>query len=226
VARDRITITGDPRFDSVLGLVASSSGSALPVQRTGNPALVAGSTWGPDDEVLLEAFATVRSVRPGVRLLLAPHEPAPAHLDAVDALALRHGLPRPVRLGSAAGTAEFLLVDRVGVLARLYGLGEAAYVGGAFGRAGLHSVLEPAAWGVPVLFGPRWQNSREAGLLLDAGAGIALPSRGAAARLADVWLQWLDDEGSRRTAGERALQVVRSGAGGALSNAELVEKAI
>lgn len=226
VSRDRITITGDPRFDSVLDLVSTSNATTLPVQRTGNPALVAGSTWGPDEEVLLEAFAAVRRALPGVRLLLAPHEPVPAHLDAVDALALRHGLPRPARVSAATGTEELILIDRVGILARLYSMGDAAYVGGGFGRAGLHSVLEPAAWGLPVLFGPRWQNSREAGLLLEAGAGIALPASASAARLAEVWLQWLDDEGSRRTAGERALQVVRSGAGGALSNAELVEKTI
>ena len=98
-----------------------------------------------------------------------------------------------------------------------------AYVGGGFGRAGLHSVLEPAAWGLPVIFGPNWQSSREAGLLLEAGGGISLDS---ADRLAEVWARWLEDDSARHDAGQAALRVVRSGLGGADLNAKLVEAAI
>jgi len=226
VPADRITITGDPRFDSVLQMVESAKDAPAPIQRTPTPALVAGSTWGPDETVLLEAFARVRAAHATARLILAPHEPTPAHLAAVDTLALRLGLPRPVRLANADGTEAFIVVDRVGVLARLYGIGGAAYVGGGYGRAGLHSVLEPAAWGVPVVFGPRWQNSRDAGLLLDAGAALALSSSGPASQLAELWRSWLAKAEAHRSVGERGLQVVRSGAGGALRNAELIEAAI
>src|SRR6476661_1912886 len=80
----------------------------------------------------------------------------------------------PARLSAATGAVPLLVVDRVGALATLYGAGTMAYVGGGFGRAGLHSVLEPAAWGVPVAFGPRWRDSRDAALLLEAGAATAL----------------------------------------------------
>ena len=79
------------------------------------------------------------------------------------------------------------------MLATLYGAGTIAYVGGGFGRAGLHSVLEPAAWGVPVVFGPRWQESRDAGLLLEAGAARALEADGdAAGTLAELWIGWIE----------------------------------
>jgi 3-deoxy-D-manno-octulosonic-acid transferase len=226
VPRDRITITGDPRFDSVTAMVSASATEAPLIERTGVPAIVAGSTWGLDEEVLLEAYGTVRRAHPAARLILAPHEPTSGHLEAVDALAARFGLGKPVRLALATGREEFILVDRVGVLARLYGSGDAAYVGGGFGRAGLHSVLEPAAWGVPVVFGPRWRSSREAGLLSDAGGGMALPVSGAPAQLAKLWQMWLNDEKSRRGAGSRALHVVEAGRGGAEKNASLVETAI
>ena len=180
VPRDRITITGDPRFDSVSAMVwPPPQRKRRSSSEPGVPAIVAGSTWGPDEEVLLEAYATVRRAHPAARLILAPHEPTSGHLEAVDALAARFGLGKPVRLALATGREDFILVDRVGVLARLYGNGDAAYVGGGFGRAGLHSVLEPAAWGVPVVFGPHWRSSREAGLLIDAGGGMALPVSGA-----------------------------------------------
>ena len=69
--------------------------------------------------------------------------------------------------------ADVVLVDRVGVLGDLYALADVAFVGGGFHAAGLHSVLEPAAFGAPVLFGPRHANSRDAGLLLAAGAAAS-----------------------------------------------------
>jgi 3-deoxy-D-manno-octulosonic-acid transferase len=223
VPRDRITITGDPRFDSVVSMVSRAATEAPVVQDTGIPAFVAGSTWEPDEVVLLEAFATVRRTHSAARLILVPHEPSATHLDSTERLAARLGLPRPARLSVATGREDLILVDRVGILARLYGVGVAAYVGGGFGRAGLHSVLEPAAWAVPVIFGPNWQSSREAGLLLRGGGGVSLSS---AVQLAEAWLRWLESPEARRTAGSAALQVVRLGLGGAEANARLVEAAI
>ena len=69
-----------------------------------------------------------------------------------------------------------MLVDRVGVLGDLYALADVAYVGGGFHAAGLHSVIEPAAFGAPVLFGPRHAASRDAGLLLECGGGFSASS--------------------------------------------------
>jgi hypothetical protein len=79
------------------------------------------------------------------------------------------------RVGSADATTDVVLVDRTGVLGDLYSLATAAFVGGGFHGAGLHSVLEPAAFGVPVAFGPRHSNSREAFHLTAAVAGTPSP---------------------------------------------------
>jgi 3-deoxy-D-manno-octulosonic-acid transferase len=119
-------------------------------------------------------------------------------------------------------------VDRVGVLATLYGAGTVAYVGGGFGRAGLHSVLEPAAWGVPVAFGPRWRDSRDAALLLDAGAAYALEggAQAAGARLAERWERWIGDETGRAAEGGRAREIVARGSGAARRSAELLAELI
>jgi len=103
-------------------------------------------------------------------------------------------------------------VDRVGVLAELYAAATVAYVGGGFGRAGLHSVIEPAALGVPVIFGPRWQGSRDARLLKEAGAGRAVDG---SAALSDALAAWLSNETARATAGAAARAVVERGRGAA-----------
>ncbi len=115
------------------------------------------------------------------------------------------------------------MVDQVGVLATLYGAGTLAYVGGGFGRAGLHSVVEPAAWGIPVTFGPRWQESRDARLLLEAGAAVAVESGESLAR---TWTEWMDDEGRWSVAKRRAREVVERGLGAARRSAEMLDELI
>jgi len=223
VPPDRITVLGDPRYDSVAARVQAVPTNDPLLQLGGPSTLVAGSTWPSDEAVLLDAFAGLHQKRPEARLILVPHEPTLAHLAAVEREAERHGLPRPVRLSAASGPAPLLLVDRVGVLATLYGAGAAAYVGGGFGRAGLHSVLEPAAWAVPVTFGPYWRNSHDAGVLLTAGGAEALAAGGdeppAARQLQHMWERWIDDNEARRAQGRRARAVVEHGLGAAARTA-------
>jgi 3-deoxy-D-manno-octulosonic-acid transferase len=225
VNRDRITVTGDPRFDSVLDVIKRiAPDDPVLASAAGAPAMVAGSTWPADEAIVLTAFQAVRQSHPEARLILAPHEPTAAHLETAEAFARRLGLPPPARF-STGRNAPLVLIDQVGVLARLYGAGRMSYVGGGFGRAGLHSVLEPAAWGLPVIHGPRWQSSREAGLLQAAGGGFALPGprEDAVKHLTELWQRWLSEEPARREAGARARSVVEAGAGAAQRNAELVE---
>jgi 3-deoxy-D-manno-octulosonic-acid transferase len=229
VPPDRIQVLGDPRFDSVAERVAAVPDDE-PLLRFGRgaPTLVAGSTWPADERIILSAHALVRRTYPDARLILVPHEPTPAHLARVDQSAAALGLPGAVRLSVAEGPVPLLLVDQVGVLARLYGAGTMAYVGGGFGRAGLHSVLEPAAWSLPVVFGPRWQNSRDAALMLEAQAAVALPSgeREAIEALQQHWQRWLEDGAARETEGGRARQVIDEGVGAAERSAALLQELI
>jgi 3-deoxy-D-manno-octulosonic-acid transferase len=225
VGPDRIRILGDPRYDSVVEKVAAISAQD-PLLRWGRgaPTLVAGSTWPDDEAVLLQAYARIRTLYPNARLILVPHEPVEQHLELVEKSASDLGLPHPVRLSVAAETPSLLLVDRVGALAALYGAGTMAYVGGGFGDAGLHSVLEPAAWSLPVAFGPGWTNSRDAALLLEAGGGTALPrgTRAAAAALEELWSSWIRDEAGRMKQGRNARQVVEQGRGASETSAEML----
>jgi 3-deoxy-D-manno-octulosonic-acid transferase len=224
-----IQVYGDPRFDSVAERVAAVPGDE-PLLRFGQgaPTLVAGSTWPADERIILSAHALVRRTHPDARLILVPHEPTPDHLARVERTAAAAGLPRAVRLSAAEGPGPLLLVDQVGVLARLYGAGTMAYVGGGFGGAGLHSVLEPAAWSLPVAFGPRWRNSRDAALLLTARAAVALPAeeREAIMVLQQRWERWIADPAARETEGRRARQVVDEGVGAAERSAAMLQELI
>ena len=148
VLGERIEVTGDPRYDSVLER-ARAVAPDHPLRRyaRGAPTLVAGSTWPGDEAVLLPAYASVRRLWPAARLIVVPHEPTPEHLAQLDQAARRAGLPNPERLTGAPAphATPFLVVDRVGVLPVFYADAAIGYVGGGFGTRGLHSVIEPAA---------------------------------------------------------------------------------
>jgi 3-deoxy-D-manno-octulosonic-acid transferase len=221
VARDRISVTGDTRYDQVWARVQSvdRTSGLVAALASDRPTLVAGSTWPADEERLLPAWLAVRHAVPGARLVIAPHEPTAAHLSAIERWAGEHGI-RTARLTSAeASGADLVVVDRVGVLGDLYALAGAAYVGGGFHAAGLHSVLEPAAFGAPVAFGPRFANSRDAGLLIAAGGGVSVDG---AAALGGTLGTWLSDTGARTEAGAAARRLVERGLGAAERSWRLV----
>ena len=221
VRRERIEVTGDTRYDQVWARVRGVDRAAglVAMLTSDRPTLVAGSTWPADERPLLAAWGKVRSAVPDARLIIAPHEPTDSHLTPIERWAAGARV-RSARLGSdAAPNADVVIVDRVGVLGDLYALATVAYVGGGFHAAGLHSVLEPAAFGVPVLFGPRYANSRDAELLIVAGGGASEASEpGLASRLRT----WLTDDSARQEAGHAARDLVERGLGAAERSWKLV----
>ena len=215
--RPAVTVTGDTRYDQVTGRAAAVDRNAPLLAALGDhrPTLVAGSTWPSDEAVLLPAWEAVRTRIPGARLIVAPHEPTAAHLAPIEAWARGAGM-QWARLDDATPDTEVVVVDRVGVLGELYTLATVAWVGGGFHRAGLHSVLEPAAFGAPVVFGPRHDNARDAGLLIACGGGCVVADLPAAI---DAVHRWLTDP---TMAGRAALQLVRAGTGASERSYDLV----
>lgn len=207
-AEAAIEVTGDPRHDYVLDRPVNL-GAIRPLSEwAGNdPVLVAGSTHPSDDAVLFPAFARVLRRHHGARLLLVPHEPRRAAVEAagVRAVVCTDGLA-PDR------EARCVIIDWLGVLADLYALAALCYVGGGFDGAGVHAVIEPARFGVPVLFGPRWARSADASRLLEARAAVALPARQPQLALERQWRGWLDEPAARMAAGQRARQTLSPGA--------------
>ena len=242
VPHARITITGDTRHDAAHARVAALGADAPLLRalkgdgRDRRPIVVAGSTWPKDERVLMPALRAAHRKGAAFRLVIAPHEPTAERLQAVEAK-LDYCMPagmRRVRLSSLLDTGngqplptanlatadwDAVVVDRVGVLAELYAAASVAFVGGGFHGRGLHSVIEPAAAGVPVLFGPRWQGSRDARLLLTAGAALAARDR---AELSAGLARWLQDETARATAAAAARAVVEHGQGAADRSLQLV----
>lgn len=161
-----IECSGDTRYDRVVERARAAASGELPIERAkpGHwPVLVAGSTWPPDEDALLEA-----SVGFEMRLVFVPHEPSAEHVERLRSRCPSAVLLSELQQGAAASDRTPIIVDCTGLLAGLYALADIAYVGGGYG-AGVHSVLEPAAHGVPVICGPVLGRSRDAASLAAAG---------------------------------------------------------
>ena len=219
VRADRISVTGDTRFDQVWARAQHGVVPLVQWLRSARPTLVAGSTWPSDEEHLLTAWVTVRDKIPDARIIIAPHETSSGHLRSIVSWARSQAL-RAERIDATnAREADVILVDRYGLLGDLYALADVAYVGGGFRSAGLHSILEPAAFGAPVVFGPRHEKSREATKLVQAGGGAAITG------VADLTIRlgyWLGSVPARDAAGSSARAMVRDGLGAAERSFQLV----
>lgn len=208
---DVLEVTGDPRHDQVLERVPDGKVLRQLVDWAARgEVLVAGSTEPTEEPLLLEAFAEVHRRRPGVQLLVCPHDPRRA--DHVVTQARRRALSAAVWSdGPAPAPAACLVVARAGALADVYALATLAYVGGGFGPHGLHAVIEPASYAVPVIMGPRGHGT-DATALLQAGGAVALSARDAVPALVRSWEAWLADDRARARAGLAARRVLAAGA--------------
>jgi 3-deoxy-D-manno-octulosonic-acid transferase len=215
VRPNALDLPGDPRHDHVLerlpdpGIFRDFGDWA-----GAHDVLVAGSSEPDDDPLLLDAFAQIHLERPTARLLLCPHCPSPQRTLGLVRLARERALESEIwKAGPVTSRAPVVIVERPGVLADLYGVGQIAYVGGGFGTKGLHAVIEPAAYGIPVVMGPRGHGP-DAALLLAAGAAVALPfpKRERLPALTQAWRRWLAEPRLRTQAGLAARRALKTGA--------------
>ena len=157
---ERVRVTGSIKFDVCLDASLRDAAARL-VERwclAQRPVLIVASTHEGEDEIALDAFATLRARAPGALLLLAPRHPE--RFDAVHRRCRDAGLVvRRRSLGDDVdATVEVLLVDTLGELLMLFGIADVAVIGGSFVPNGGHNPLEAAVWGLPVLCGPSMFN--------------------------------------------------------------------
>ncbi len=222
-----VHVTGDPGIDAAAHRASTAEPAApylAPFLAAQRPVVVAGSTWPADEHVLLPAWVGTRAAHADALLVVAPHEPSPEGTEALLSRFRGSGLSSVTigsveRRGSLEGV-DVVIVDRVGILAHLYTVGSLAFVGGGFGRNGLHSVLEPAAAGVPVLVGPRYGSSPAAGDLIRLGAARAIED---ASSLEDALRVWLRDATAKSRAGGGALDYIGAHLGAAERTAVLLD---
>ncbi len=149
-------VAGDTRFDRVIEVAENAK--SLPVLRdfcADAVTLVAGSTWPADEELLMK----YHQKKSNLKLIIAPHEIGASHINT-----LLSKFPRGVKWSKKEeinSNTNVIIVDSIGLLSTIYKYGGIAYIGGGFG-SGIHNTLEPAVYGIPVIFGPNFNKFKEA----------------------------------------------------------------
>jgi len=177
-----VFVNGDTRFDRVIDIAEAFEPLPLIAAFCGKyPVIVAGSTWEEDEEELDHYAKT----HPDIRFIIAPHEIEEEHLQDMEVLfksTIRHSVLEKQNQQintngqrvSAVVQPNVLIIDNIGMLARLYFYADICYVGGGFGDDGVHNTLEAAVYGKPVITGPVIEKYFEVMELADAGGVIII----------------------------------------------------
>lgn len=169
---NQVTVVGDTRFDRVIDI--RNAAKPLPlVERFAGcwKVLVAGSSWQPDEDIIIPYFNTHENVR----LVLAPHVVSEEHLRQIEAKLKRPAVRYSTATPKSVAEADCLIIDCYGLLSSIYRYATIAYVGGGFG-VGIHNVPEAAVYGVPVIIGPNNRKFREAQALIECGGCLEIHS--------------------------------------------------
>lgn len=218
ITKGQVVVTGDTRYEQVYRRALSVDPDAVfffGQDTLKQPILVAGSTYSDDEKVVFESYQSLREDVPDVRLhlIVVPHEPTPDRITEIQAKLNKRKITHVCysELGSDVNleSVDVIIVDTVGILAKLYLLADIAFVGGSF-HGSVHNVMEPAAMAKPILVGPTIQNAYEATLLLEKGAAklVRTPEQ-----MATVITEWMSNEEARIMAGNIGKQLVEDNLG-------------
>ncbi len=175
LGKSNVAISGDTRFDRVVAILEKDNTLDF-ISQFKNDALtiVVGSSW-PKEEGLLVDFINQSSGK--VKFIIAPH-----NIKAEQIQELKNTITKKTVLFSEKTTtnlADFdvFIIDTIGILTKIYSYADIAYVGGGFGNPGVHNILEPATFGVPIVIGPNYSHFAEATALVNIGGCLSISNK-------------------------------------------------
>lgn len=181
---DNVSVSGDTRFDRVwANAQRPKSFPVIEEFSKGHKVFVAGSTW-PEDEALLAKLAPDH---PHWKFIFAPHEISEEKINKlIEQLPLDSSIrySQISNLKSEISNHSVLIIDNIGMLSSLYQYGDIAYIGGGFG-VGIHNTLEAAAFGLPVIFGPKYDKFKEARDLVELRLGFSINNENELKKIVD-----------------------------------------
>ena len=211
-----VTVVGDTRLDRVIAIKDAAAPLPLVEQFAGDaPCFIAGSSWGPDEEIYIPYFAKHKNWK----LIIAPHVISETHLKDIEKLLEENGfksiryteLEKGEKMPATEAEGQALIINCFGKLSSIYRYGKVALVGGGFG-VGIHNVPEAAVYSIPVLFGPNNEKFREAQALKACGGSFEYQDDASFAALMDNFINSPD---ALKKAGEAAGGYINANAGAA-----------
>ncbi len=201
------SISGDTRFDSVANILRQENQlDFLEDFVKGNQVLVAGSTW-PIDETYLTSFLNMK-LPENFRCIIAPHNINPKEIQKLKKRI--HPKTALYSEGIIDENVKIFIADTVGILTKIYSYADMAYVGGGFGKEGVHNVLEPAVFGLPLVIGPIYDKFEEAKDLVTLNACLVAKDE---IQLIDHLNALINDKESRLKIGEISGSYIKNNLG-------------
>ncbi|OIV41912.1 3-deoxy-D-manno-octulosonic acid transferase [Flavobacterium johnsoniae] len=192
-----VIVSGDTRFDRVNTILERDNTlDYIENFKNDQPVVVMGSSW-PKDEALLIEY--INQAPENVKFIIAPH-----NIKADQILSLKSQITKSTVLFSekenqVLSNYNVFIIDTIGILTKIYSYGTIAYVGGGFGSPGIHNILEPATFGIPIVIGPNYSNFAEAVSLVNLGGCIPISNTN---ELKDIFDKLLTDENFLREKSE------------------------
>lgn len=193
-----ITISGDTRYDRVSEILKRDNELPFIEEFTnGKITVVFGSCW-PKDEAMFTDFINAST---NVKYILAPHDISADHINAIKNSITKKVVLFSEKEGKDLAGYDVFIIDTIGILGKIYSYADIAYVGGGFGTAGLHNILEPAAFSVPLVIGPNHKKFPEAAAMIHMGGCIEVKDKN---ELEDTFSSLIHNDDYRQETGHAA----------------------
>jgi 3-deoxy-D-manno-octulosonic-acid transferase len=201
-----VMLAGDTRFDRVIQLTGTSRDIPQIDQFRGNEKLfLAGSSWKQDEEIISQY---INRFPDKMKWVFAPHEIDIPNIDRLEKL-FNVSVIRFSELNETSAEARVLIIDNIGMLSSAYRYAYISAIGGGFGK-GIHNILEPACWGIPVIFGPNHENFREAVELKAAGGAKSFVTYN---DFELIMSEWLSDSNMYEASAQESRNYVKNNIG-------------
>ena len=175
LGKANVAVSGDTRFDRVASILEKDNSlDFISAFKNDTLTVVVGSSW-PKDESLLVDYINQTSEK--VKFIIAPH-----NIKSEQILEVKNSIFKKVVLFSEKenkNLADFdvFIIDTIGILTKIYSYADIAYVGGGFGNPGVHNILEPATFGVPIIIGPNFSHFAEASALVNMEGCVSISNK-------------------------------------------------
>lgn len=196
IGYQNVKVSGDTRFDRVVSILERDNRlDFIEEFKNNKTTIVVGSSW-PKDEELVVKF--INQTDKNIKFIIAPHNIKAAQIQELQKSIIKKSilysdLATQTKLTSSLREYDVFIIDTIGILTKIYAYADIAYVGGGFGNPGVHNILEPATFGIPIVIGPNYSHFAEATALVAMDGCLSISSENELENAFDLLLQNKDE---------------------------------
>ena len=170
-----ITLAGDTRFDRVATILEQNNTlDFIGIFKNNKKTIVIGSSWAKDEAILIDY---INSCSHDVKFIIAPHNIKTNEIEELKSRISKKTVLFSEKADKNLAEFDVFIIDTIGLLTKIYAYADIAYVGGGFGNPGVHNILEPATFGVPIAIGPNYSHFTEATALVNLGGCVSISTK-------------------------------------------------